>query len=408
MPGFPRPFFNSYVSAFATLPNGDIIAAGNFTTAGGIPASRIAQRNGTAWFALGSGMSGVPAPAIYALTVLPNGDVVAGGGFQFAGGVNASRIARWNGTSWAALGTGTSSDVRALATLPNGDLVAGGGFTTAGGVSANYVARWNGTTWSGLGTGMSGGGIPVVNALTVLHNGDVVAAGGFLNAGGVTVNRVARWDGNAWHALGSGLNDSVSALVTLPNGDLVAGGNFTSAGGGPAHSIARWNGATWSPLGTGMPGGIVFALATLPNGNLVAGGEFATAGGVTVNRIARYDGTNWFAFGSGTDNWVRALVTLHNGDLAVGGFFTTAGGQASAHFAVYDYVSPPCCDSIDFNNDGLFPDTQDIDDFLSVFGGGPCSNDPNCNDIDFNNDGLFPDTLDIDSLLSVFGGGDCL
>jgi hypothetical protein len=66
------------------------------------------------------------------------------------------------------------------------------------------------------------------------------------------------------------------------------------------------------------------------------------------------------------------------------------------------------CDSIDFNNDGLFPDTQDIDDFLSVFGGGPCSNDPNCNDIDFNNDGLFPDTLDIDSLLSVFGGGDCL
>jgi hypothetical protein len=31
------------------------------------------------------------------------------------------------------------------------------------------------------------------------------------------------------------------------------------------------------------------------------------------------------------------------------------------------------CDSIDFNGDGLFPDTQDIDDFLSVFSGGPCS-----------------------------------
>jgi hypothetical protein len=66
------------------------------------------------------------------------------------------------------------------------------------------------------------------------------------------------------------------------------------------------------------------------------------------------------------------------------------------------------CDSIDFNNDGLFPDTADIDDFLSVFSGGPCSNDPNCGDIDFNNDGLFPDTLDIDSLLSVFSGGACL
>jgi hypothetical protein len=68
----------------------------------------------------------------------------------------------------------------------------------------------------------------------------------------------------------------------------------------------------------------------------------------------------------------------------------------------------PSCDPIDFNNDGLFPDTADIDDYLSVFGGGPCSNDPNCGDVDFNNDGLFPDTLDIDSLLSVFGGGPCL
>ncbi|MFO0831246.1 MAG: hypothetical protein U0637_05300 [Phycisphaerales bacterium] len=68
------------------------------------------------------------------------------------------------------------------------------------------------------------------------------------------------------------------------------------------------------------------------------------------------------------------------------------------------------CDSIDFNNDGLFPDTADIDDFLSVFSGGPCSTDPlpGCNDIDFNNDGLFPDTLDIDAFLSVFSGGPCL
>ncbi len=66
------------------------------------------------------------------------------------------------------------------------------------------------------------------------------------------------------------------------------------------------------------------------------------------------------------------------------------------------------CDDIDFNADGLFPDTADIDDFLSVFSGGPCSNDPSCHDIDFNNDTLFPDTLDIDSLLSVFSGGPCL
>ena len=65
------------------------------------------------------------------------------------------------------------------------------------------------------------------------------------------------------------------------------------------------------------------------------------------------------------------------------------------------------CDTIDFNRDELFPDTQDIDDFLSVFSGGACPTG-SCGDVDFNNDGLFPDTLDIDALLSVFSGGACV
>jgi hypothetical protein len=70
----------------------------------------------------------------------------------------------------------------------------------------------------------------------------------------------------------------------------------------------------------------------------------------------------------------------------------------------------PVCDSIDYNNDGVFPSTDDITDFLSVFSGGSCSTDPTpgCNDLDFNNDGVFPAVEDISSLLSVFSGGPCL
>lgn len=65
------------------------------------------------------------------------------------------------------------------------------------------------------------------------------------------------------------------------------------------------------------------------------------------------------------------------------------------------------CDCVDFNNDGLFPDTADIADFLAVFSGGACSTN-DCNDLDFNNDFLFPDTLDIAAITSVFSGGPCL
>lgn len=39
-----------------------------------------------------------------ALAVMPNGDLVMGGDFTFAGLANGTnRIARWNGTSWAAM-----------------------------------------------------------------------------------------------------------------------------------------------------------------------------------------------------------------------------------------------------------------------------------------------------------------
>jgi hypothetical protein len=68
---------------------------------------------------------------------------------------------------------------------------------------------------------------------------------------------------------------------------------------------------------------------------------------------------------------------------------------------------PQICDTIDFNHDGLFPDTLDLEDLISVFQGGPCSTGT-CGDLDFNNDGLFPDTLDVTSFLSILAGGPCL
>jgi hypothetical protein len=72
----------------------------------------------------------------------------------------------------------------------------------------------------------------------------------------------------------------------------------------------------------------------------------------------------------------------------------------------------PTCDPVDFNADGVFPDSADIADFLSVFAGGVCAGqqpaDPPCNaDVDFNNDGVFPSSDDIEAFLSVFAGGAC-
>jgi hypothetical protein len=65
---------------------------------------------------------------------------------------------------------------------------------------------------------------------------------------------------------------------------------------------------------------------------------------------------------------------------------------------------PTGCDDIDFNNDGVYPDADDIAAFLAVSSGTSCIP---CNDIDFNNDGVFPDSEDLAAFLRVYSGGPC-
>ncbi|MFN7395449.1 MAG: hypothetical protein ACK5UW_00665 [bacterium] len=81
---------------------------------------------------------------VSATAVLPGGDVIVGGVFTTAGGVSASRIARYNPSTgvWSALGAGIDNAVETLAVLPGGDVLVGGLFTAAGGVPANNIARY--------------------------------------------------------------------------------------------------------------------------------------------------------------------------------------------------------------------------------------------------------------------------
>ena len=270
------------VRAVCALPNGDVVAGGSFAAANGSPASSIAVWSAASntWGPLGLGMN--PGSVVSSLVRLPNGHIVAGGDFTQAGGVAANRVAVWNGSTWTPLGGGMNGAVNALAVLPNGDLVAAGSFTGAGTVPANRIALWNGLAWSALGSGLNNS----VNALAVLPNGSIVAGGTFTSAGGVSRSRIALWNGTAWSGLGTGLNGTCLALASLPNGDVVAAGQFGSAGGVTANRIARWNGASWAALGSGADNNVA-ALAFLPSGQLALGGSFKVANGVVSTRFAR-------------------------------------------------------------------------------------------------------------------------
>jgi hypothetical protein len=68
---------------------------------------------------------------------------------------------------------------------------------------------------------------------------------------------------------------------------------------------------------------------------------------------------------------------------------------------------PRTCDSIDFNNNTVFPEDQDVIDFFNVLAGGPCSPGNTCSDIDFNNNGIFPEDQDVIDFFNVLAGGTC-
>jgi len=187
---------------------------------------------------------------VFALAVFDDGGgpaLYAGGAFTNAGGVAASHIARWDGTSWTPLGSGTNSGVFALAVAEIGGvpaLYAAGHFTTAGGASARRVARWDGASWSPLGTGTSGNGGTVYSLAASSAGGSTVlyAGGVFTGAGGVAASHVARWDGSAWSALESGTDHTVRALASWDDGSgpaLYAGGEFLVSPAGDSY-LAKW------------------------------------------------------------------------------------------------------------------------------------------------------------------------
>ena len=236
-------------------------------------------------------------------------------------------------TDWVSLNPGipgANGVVWAMALDGNDNVYVGGTFSIIGTVAANNIAKWDGSAWSALGSGMNYDVSALATSGTNLY-----AGGDFGTAGGVRTGGIAKWNGSAWSPLGEGPDGSVRALA-MSGTDLCVGGWFNAAGGMTAYNIAKWDGTAWSALGSGMDdpwwGPSVNALA-VSGTDLYAGGYFSTAGGLPANYIAKWNGSSWSALGSGMDGRVRALVADGAGHLFVGGDFYFAGTTLSPFIA---------------------------------------------------------------------------
>jgi hypothetical protein len=321
LPEIGAPGANNSVRSLTVMPNGDIVAGGSFTVIGpSLPApnkfARYSVATGT-WSAPNVGTNG---SIVHALAALPDGDLLLGGNFSSIGGVATRQFARYDfdTDTFSGLGYGNNGGrVNAILLIDNENVIIGGLISRIAGVVANHIGRHNLTTgvWTPMNSQMVSSG-DEVTCLALAPDGTVIVGGTFLNGGGSGVGalRIARYHPttNTWSTLGSGMNNTVSGVAVLPDGDVVAGGYFTTAGGVPVNQVARYDVDTgvWSDMGGGISGifDYIAGVDVLPDGNIVIGGSFGNVSGVAANRIAHYN--------SSTGVW-SSLGTGVNADIEV-------------------------------------------------------------------------------------------
>ncbi len=253
----------AYVKAM-TVYNGELYAAGWFSNLNSNGTS-IGKWNGNSWAAV------VPEDSFYSVSIecmtVYNGNLYAAGAYYQIGGGGVAeffRITKWNGYTWTNFLTipagytpdGALGNILSM-TVYNGELYIAGNFTGVDTIQASQIAKWNGVSWSAVGSGINFESYPYgidgsyytfVKSLQV-YNGALYATGGFTHCGEIQTQSIANWNGSNWSNLGLGLYGNAYPLngsgYTMASTDtaLFVGGSFNYVNGFngvPANNIAAW------------------------------------------------------------------------------------------------------------------------------------------------------------------------
>jgi hypothetical protein len=337
---------NGPVLAVTKGAAGELYLGGRFTLCADTPANNVVRYDPVtgAFEPLGTDHANGVSNAVNAIVQIGN-DVYVGGEFRSAGGtnvfdrINANHVARFDGSNWHSLGEQFSNGVDSFVldmSEHDGDLIVAGRFLEAGELAANAIARWDGTGWYTLGDGADNGvqGPGVTDITSIQSMNDVLYVGGFFDqAGGQPAANIAVWNGSVWSSLGSGVNDRVRQIGQF-DGGLVVSGQFDTAGGVLASGIASWDGVSWATLGGGLSDFAIVTSIVVRNNELIVGGLFSAAGGQSIENIAVWDGTDWGALEQPMDAYVESLF-VDAERLYLGGYTKSDIGGPFNHFGFY-------------------------------------------------------------------------
>jgi hypothetical protein len=337
---------NGFVDNFEVF-NNELYATGFFTNLCGTANNHIVKWDGSAWQPVGTGYqhAGHQLKYLgnflyfvgYEPTVTDSNWVYQHGGSDFF------KVGEGVYLTSAVSGGSQTANLYALEQY-NGKIVACGEFDRVGNKHISGIMQWDGSAWDSLGSGLSGniaGTAPVMYPHDMCHFGtDLIVAGNFQKAGGITVNGIASWDGNQWHNLGAGFNGTVYGIGVF-NGELYAGGDFTMSGATTLKCLAKWNGTSWIDPGfrvyynNSNYYSFVHTLKVFNSKLYIAGGFDRVEEGTTVHTgqgICAFNGTNIDTLSGGIPNKEVEAIAWFEGDLYAGG----GTNNTNSYIAKYD------------------------------------------------------------------------
>ncbi len=342
------------VSAVALQADGKVLIGGTFTSYNGTPCNRIARLNSNGTIdptsLPGTGLNG----SVYTQKLQSDGKVALGGGFNNFNGATRNGIARLNtdGTLDASFDPGAGIPafaIKALAIMPDGRMMIGGSFASYAGASRNSIARINanGSLDAGFnpGTGFaSSTSLNTVYSILLQADGNVVAAGEFNSYNGTPCNGIARLTPtgalDATFAVGTGADTQVRIAAMRADGSFIIGGpftNFSTRGcGGVAHVSTTGQPDNAFNIGTGVSG-YLGTIRLQPDGKIIIGGTFHSYNNTRRNNLARLhvDGALDTSFdpGTGPNGSVYDTALQPDGKVIIVGAFTTVNGTARNRIA---------------------------------------------------------------------------
>jgi uncharacterized delta-60 repeat protein len=341
------------VYALKIMPDDKILAGGTFTQLSGFTSAKIGRLSADGsfdtTFSPGSGANGT----VRALEAATNGSIVLGGEFSTVRGLARSYVARLltNGvvdTSFIQ-SAGLNGVVRAIGVQNDGKVVVGGDFTAP----VRGIVRLTAGGSLDIGFDPTSGTDGSVQAIAIQSDNKILMGGSFTKVGTIPRQNLARLNSNGTIDLdfkSIAANGSVLALAVQKDGRSLVAGNFTSIGGSPRARIARLetNGAvdlTFNP--GGAANGAIDAIAIQRDGKIYIAGDFTQIGSAIRNHIARLnsDGSLDLAFdpGRGSDGSILAVGVQQNGKVIIGGTFQSVNGFSSLGLARLngDPAAPP-------------------------------------------------------------------